>query len=197
MKLINTDIEGVYIIEPKIFSDSRGYFFESFNAAEFEALSGIHTHFVQDNESRSQQGVVRGLHFQRHPKAQSKLLRVIQGEILDIAVDLRRGSPTFGKHIGVVLSGENHRQLFIPRGFAHGFVVRRGDAILQYKCDNGYAPDCEGAIRWNDPTLAIDWGIAPHEAILSQKDSTSPRLSECGELFDYDIDYYAQTPSSI
>lgn len=190
MKLIHTDIEGVFIIEPQIFEDSRGYFFESFNTHKFAALTGINTHFVQDNESRSKVGVVRGLHFQLAPYAQSKLVRVVEGEILDIAVDIRRGSPTFGHHVGVVLSGDNHRQLFIPRGFAHGFVVLRGDAVVHYKCDNPYAPAAERAIRWNDPTLNIDFGINPEQVILSAKDSANPLLAQCDELFDYNIDYY-------
>ncbi|MBQ2784572.1 MAG: dTDP-4-dehydrorhamnose 3,5-epimerase [Alistipes sp.] len=190
MKLIHTDIEGVFIIEPQIFEDSRGYFFESFNTHKFAALTGINTHFVQDNESRSKVGVVRGLHFQLAPYAQSKLVRVVEGEILDIAVDIRRGSPTFGHHVGVVLSGDNHRQLFIPRGFAHGFVVLRGDAVVHYKCDNPYAPAAERAIRWNDPMLNIDFGINPEQAILSAKDSANPLLAQCDELFDYNIDYY-------
>lgn len=191
MKLIHTDIEGVFIIEPQIFEDSRGYFFESFNHSKFAALTGIDTEFVQDNESRSKQGVVRGLHFQLAPYAQSKLVRVTEGEILDIAVDLRRGSHTFGHHVGVVLSADNHRQLFIPRGFAHGFVVRRGDAVVDYKCDNPYTPAAERAIRWNDPTLNIDFGIAAQQAILSAKDAANPLLTQCDELFDYNIDYYA------
>ena len=191
MKLIKTDIEGVFIIEPKLFEDDRGYFFESFSESKFRELSGLNTTFVQDNESRSKEGVVRGLHFQLPPFAQSKLVRVVQGEILDVAVDIRRGSPTFGRSVAVVLSAENHRQLFVPRGFAHGFVVRRGDAVVQYKCDNYYAPECEGSILWNDTDLAIDWGISPESAILSAKDMLNRSLKECDELFDYSVDYYA------
>ena len=191
MKLIKTDIEGVFIIEPKLFVDDRGYFFESFSESKFRELSGLNTTFVQDNESRSKEGVVRGLHFQLPPFAQSKLVRVVQGEILDVAVDIRRGSPTFGRSVAVVLSAENHRQLFVPRGFAHGFVVRRGDAVVQYKCDNYYAPECEGSILWNDADLAIDWGISPESAILSAKDMLNRSLKECDELFDYSVDYYA------
>ena len=190
MKLITTDIEGVFIIEPKVFGDARGYFFESFSEQKFAELTGICTHFVQDNESRSEAGVIRGLHFQRAPHAQSKLVRVVKGEIIDIAVDIRRGSPTFGRSIAVRLSGDNHRQLFIPRGFAHGFIAL-SEAIVAYKCDDYYAPDCEGSIRWDDPTLAIDWGITSEDATLSAKDLASPTLGECGELFDYNIDYYA------
>ena len=191
MKLIKTDIEGVYIIEPKLFVDDRGYFFESFSESKFRKLTGLNTTFVQDNESRSKEGVVRGLHFQLPPFAQSKLVRVVEGEILDVAVDIRRGSPTFGRSVAVVLSAENHRQLFVPRGFAHGFVVRQGDAVVQYKCDNPYAPECEGSILWNDTDLAIDWGISPESAILSAKDMLNRSLKECDELFDYSVDYYA------
>ena len=191
MKLIPTDLDGVFIVEPKLFADDRGYFFESFSDAKFRELAGIDATFVQDNESRSREGVVRGLHFQLPPFAQSKLVRVVEGEILDVAVDIRRGSPTFGRSVAVVLSGENHRQLFVPRGFAHGFVVRRGDAIVQYKCDNPYAPECEGAIVWNDARLAIDWGIDSAKAILSAKDVANPSLDECDKLFEYGVDYYA------
>jgi dTDP-4-dehydrorhamnose 3,5-epimerase len=191
MKVVKTELEGVLIIEPRLFNDSRGYFFESFNAREFAALTGYDIHFVQDNESRSTEGVVRGLHFQLPPHAQSKLVRVITGTIIDIAVDIRRGSPTFGQHVAVELSADNHRQLFIPRGFAHGFIVKHGDAIVQYKCDNLYAPDAERAIIWNDEKLAIDWGIASAEAIISDKDALNPSLDECDTLFDYNTDYYA------
>lgn len=191
MIVTKTDIEGVLIIEPKIFGDQRGYFFESFNERDFAEATGIVTRFVQDNESRSTEGVVRGLHFQLPPYAQSKLVRVIEGEILDVAVDIRRGSPTFGHHVAIRLSGENHRQLFIPRGFAHGFVVLRGDAIVQYKCDNLYAPECERTIRWDDTTLNIAWGIDCHRATLSPRDSKAQTLEECDTLFDYNIDYYA------
>ena len=191
MKLINTDIEGVYIIEPRLFEDERGYFFEAFSERRFAELTGIETRFVQDNESRSVKGVVRGLHFQLPPHAQSKLVRVVRGTILDVAVDIRRGSPTFGRHVAVELSEHNHRQLFIPRGFAHGFSVLEGDAIVEYKCDNYYAPDSEGAIRWDDPTLAIDWQMANSETIVSAKDMANPLFEECKMLFDYNTDYYA------
>ena len=191
MKLINTDIEAVYIIEPRLFEDERGYFFEAFSERRFAELTGIETRFVQDNESRSVKGVVRGLHFQLPPHAQSKLVRVVHGTILDVAVDIRRGSPTFGCHVAVELSEHNHRQLFIPRGFAHGFSVLEGDAIVEYKCDNYYAPDSEGAIRWDDPTLAIDWQIANNETIVSAKDMANPLFEECKALFDYNTDYYA------
>lgn len=190
MKLIPTDIEGVFIIEPRLYSDERGYFFEAFSEKRFEELTGIHTAFVQDNESRSAKGVVRGLHFQLPPHAQSKLVRVVRGKILDVAVDIRRGSPTFGCHVAVELSEDNHRQLFIPRGFAHGFSVLEGDAIVEYKCDNYYSPEAEGAIRWDDPELAIDWQIEG-EAIVSTKDMANKLLQECDTLFDYNTDYYA------
>lgn len=191
MIVTKSDIEGILIIEPTLHSDDRGYFFESFNERDFAEATGITTHFVQDNESRSAEGVVRGLHFQLPPFAQSKLVRVIEGEILDIAVDIRRGSPTFGRYIAVRLSGKNHRQLYIPRGFAHGFVVVQGDAIVQYKCDNYYAPACERTIRWNDPKLNIDWGVDLQSVILSARDSEAATLDECDTLFDYNIDYYA------
>lgn len=191
MRILKTDIEGVLIIEPQLFEDERGYFFEAFSERKFAELTGIKTRFVQDNESRSSVGVVRGLHFQLPPHAQSKLVRVVRGAILDVAVDIRRGSPTFGKHIAVELSEHNHRQLFIPRGFAHGFSVLEGDAIVEYKCDNYYAPEAEGAIRWNDPMLAIDWHTTNNEAIVSAKDKLNPLFEECERLFEYNTDYYA------
>ncbi|MBP3534193.1 MAG: dTDP-4-dehydrorhamnose 3,5-epimerase [Alistipes sp.] len=191
MEVIKTEIEGVVIIEPKIFGDERGYFFESFNAAEFARKVGVNTVFVQDNESKSKYGVLRGLHFQKGEFAQSKLVRVVEGRVIDVAVDIRRGSPTFGKHVAVELSKENKRQLFIPRGFAHGFAVLSEEAVFQYKCDNLYAPDHEGAIAWNDPKIGIDWQIRPEDAILSEKDKKHPTLDEAEELFDYNTDYYA------
>ena len=191
MRILKTDIEGVYIIEPHLFEDERGYFFEAFSERKFAELTGIETRFVQDNESRSAKGVVRGLHFQLPPHAQSKLVRVVRGKILDIAVDIRRGSPTFGHYVAVELSEYNHRQLFIPRGFAHGFSILEGDAIVEYKCDNYYAPESEGAIRWDDPTLAIDWHIAHSEVIVSAKDKANSLFEACEALFDYNTDYYA------
>lgn len=191
MRILKTDIERVLIIEPRLFEDERGYFFEAFSERKFAELTGITTRFVQDNESRSAVGVVRGLHFQLPPHAQSKLVRVVRGAILDVAVDIRRGSPTFGRHVAVELSEHNHRQLFIPRGFAHGFSVLEGDAIVEYKCDNYYAPESEGAIRWDDPTLAIDWHISDNEVIVSAKDKLNPLFEECETLFDYNTDYYA------
>lgn len=191
MEVIKTEIEGVVIIEPKIFGDERGYFFESFNAAEFARKVGVNTVFVQDNESKSKYGVLRGLHFQKGEFAQSKLVRVVEGRVIDVAVDIRRGSPTFGKHVAIELSKENKRQLFIPRGFAHGFAVLSEEAVFQYKCDNLYAPEHEGAIAWNDPKIGIDWQIRPEDAILSEKDRKHPTLDEAEELFDYNTDYYA------
>ena len=191
MKLIETTLEGVVIIVPDIYGDERGYFYESFNTKSFTKLIGRDIAFVQDNESLSHKGVIRGLHYQLPPHAQSKLVRVVRGSILDVVVDIRRGSPTFGKYIAVELSAENHHQLFVPRGFAHGFKVIEGDAILQYKCDNHYAPECEGSIRWDDPTLAIDWQIVPSEAVVSARDQAAKLLEECDTLFDYNTDYYA------
>ena len=174
MNYIKTDIEGLWIIEPRVFGDNRGYFFESFSLRDFEAHVGP-VAFVQDNESLSERrGVLRGLHFQKGDQAQAKLLRVVQGSVLDVAVDIRPGSPTFGRHVSVVLSGENKRQFFIPRGFAHGFLVLEDHTIFQYKCDNYYAPEAEGSYRWNDPAFAIDWGISPEAVILSEKDARAP-----------------------
>lgn len=189
MNFIKTGIEGVVIIEPKLFNDARGYFFESFSQREFdEAVRRVR--FVQDNESRSSRGVVRGLHFQKPPFAQSKLVRVISGAVLDVAVDIRRGSPTFGRHVAVELSGENHRQVFIPRGFAHGFSVLTESVVFQYKCDNYYSPESEGAIAWDDPDLGIDWKIAPSDVILSEKDRCHFRLRDAEWLFDYNVNLY-------
>ncbi|WP_148371944.1 dTDP-4-dehydrorhamnose 3,5-epimerase [Bacteroides bouchesdurhonensis] len=177
MEVIETAIEGVVILEPRIFKDARGYFFESFSQREFEEKV-CETTFVQDNESRSCYGVLRGLHFQKPPFAQSKLVRVINGAVLDVAVDIRKGSPTFGQYVSVELTGENHRQFFIPKGFAHGFAVLSEEVIFQYKCDNFYSPECEGAIAWNDPDLNIDWHIPTDKVILSEKDRRHPRLKE-------------------
>ena len=177
MNFIKTDIEGVVIIEPRVFEDSRGYFFESFNLKEFEKAVGP-VSFVQDNESKSSFGVVRGLHFQKGEHAQAKLVRVVKGAVLDVAVDIREGSHTYGKHVAVELTESNHRQLFLPRGMAHGFSVLSEEAIFQYKCDNFYCPSSEGAIAWDDPDLGIDWRIPADQVILSVKDSRHPRLSE-------------------
>ena len=183
MKIHKCDIEGVVIIEPRIFADDRGYFFEAFSEREF-AEQVCDTHFVQDNEVRSSYGVVRGLHFQLPPHAQSKLVRVAKGHILDVAVDIRQGSPTFGQYVAVELSDENHRQLFVPRGFAHGYSVLSDEAVVEYKCDNYYAPESEGAIAWNDAMLAIDWCLPAEKVILSEKDKHHPTFAECNKLFD-------------
>ena len=190
MKLIiRTDIEGVVLLEPRIFEDERGYFFEAFSEREFTE-EVCNTHFVQENEARSTYGVVRGLHFQLSPHAQSKLVRVIKGRILDIAVDIRRGSPTFGQHIAVELSDENRRQIFIPRGFAHGYSVLSQEAVVEYKCDNYYAPESEGGIAWDDADLAIDWMVPADEMKLSERDKHHPTLAACRELFDYNDKLY-------
>ena len=184
MNVIQTDIPGLVIIEPRIFGDARGYFFESFSQKDF-GQQVREVRFVQDNESKSSYGVLRGLHFQKAPHAQSKLVRVVKGSVLDVAVDIRRGSPTFGKHVAVELSEDNHRQFFIPRGFAHGFVVLTDEVIFQYKCDNFYAPQSEGAIAWDDPDLGIDWGIPAGDALLSEKDSKHPLLKDIDSPFEY------------
>ncbi|MCC8088884.1 MAG: dTDP-4-dehydrorhamnose 3,5-epimerase [Rikenellaceae bacterium] len=188
MNVIKTDIEGPVIIEPKIFGDDRGYFFESYSQRNFEA-DVLKTEFVQDNESKSKYGVLRGLHYQLPPYAQSKLVRVISGRVLDVAVDIRKGSPTFGRHVAVELTGENHRQFFIPRGFAHGFVVLSEEVLFQYKCDNYYAPDHEGAVLWNDPALNIDWIVPESKILLSDKDKKNPLLDNA-PLFDFNDKLY-------
>ena len=177
MKILKTAIEGIVIIEPKIFRDARGYFFESFSMREFNEKVAPVT-FVQDNESYSSYGVIRGLHFQKPPYTQAKLVRVIKGAVLDIAVDIRKGSPTYGQHVAVELTAENHRQLFIPHGFAHGFSVLSEEVLFQYKCDNYYAPQSEGGILWNDPCLGIDWRIPAEKAILSEKDFKHPLFKD-------------------
>ncbi|HOG41113.1 MAG TPA: dTDP-4-dehydrorhamnose 3,5-epimerase [Bacteroidales bacterium] len=174
MNFIKTGIEGPVIIEPKVFYDHRGYFFESFSLREFEA-NVQKINFVQDNESLSaKRGVIRALHFQKGEAAQAKLIRVVQGRVLDVAVDIRPESPTYGKYVSVELSAENKRMFFIPRGFAHGYLVLEDNTIFQYKCDNYYAPEMEDTYRWNDPALAIDWGIDPKEVILSARDAEAP-----------------------
>ena len=182
MNIIQTNIADVRIIEPRVFEDERGYFFESFSAQYFQNEVGPVV-FVQDNESKSAYGVLRGLHFQKGAYAQAKLVRVIAGRVLDVAVDIRNGSATFGQHVAVELSGRNKRQLFIPRGFAHGFVVLSDNAVFQYKCDNYYAPQHEGAIAWDDPELNIDWRIDPRDIVLSEKDKQHPRLRNASCLF--------------
>ena len=189
MEVIQTAIPGVVIIEPRVFKDARGYFFESFSQRDFDAQVR-EVRFVQDNESKSSFGVLRGLHFQKPPHAQSKLVRVVKGAVLDVAVDVRRGSPTFGQHVAVELSAENHRQFFIPRGFAHGFVVLTDEVVFQYKCDNFYAPQYEGASAWDDPDLGIDWRVPSEDVLLSDKDRCHPRLKDAEWLFDYEEDLY-------
>ena len=184
MKYIKTKLEGVYILEPNLFGDRRGYFFESYNKKDFDNNIGK-VDFVQDNESKSCYGVVRGLHFQKPPYAQAKLLRVVKGAVLDVAVDIRKGSPTYGQHIAVELSAENHKQLFIPHGFAHGFSVLTEEVVFQYKCDNFYAPHSEGAIIWNDDTLKIDWGVPVEQAIISDKDAENPSFNCLESPFKY------------
>ena len=191
MNIIRTAISDVVIIEPKVFGDSRGYFFESWSERAF-AEAGINCRWVQDNESKSSFGVLRGLHWQAAPYTQAKLVRVISGRVLDVAVDIRRGSPWFGRHVACELSGENHRQFFIPRGFAHGFSVLSEEAVFQYKCDNPYMPSQEGAIAWNDPSLGIDWGLPEADILLSERDRHHPLLAGVDELFDYQTDYYAE-----
>ena len=191
INVIQTEIPGVVIIEPKVFSDSRGYFFESWSQKDFdEQVRPIK--FVQDNESKSSYGVLRGLHFQKGNHAQSKLVRVVKGRVLDVAVDIRKGSSTFGKYVSCELTEDNHRQFFVPRGFAHGFVVLSDIAVFQYKCDNLYAPTEEGAIAWDDPALGIDWKIPAVDVRLSEKDKHHPLLADALEFFDYSIDYYAK-----
>ena len=184
MEVIKTSIEGVVIIEPRIFKDARGYFFESFSQQEFEEKVGK-VQFVQDNESMSSYGVMRGLHFQRPPYTQSKLVRCVKGGVLDIAVDIRKGSPTYGQHVAVELSEDNHRQFFIPQGFAHGFAVLSGTAVFQYKCDNFYHPEADGGISILDESLGLDWRIPTEKAILSEKDTKHPLLKEFETPFVY------------
>lgn len=176
MKIKETGISGLLVIEPDVFGDSRGYFMESFSLRRFRELTGLDIDFVQDNESKSSYGVVRGLHFQRSPHAQSKLVRVVRGRVLDVAVDLREGSPSYGKHYAIELSGDNHLQMFIPKGFAHGFAVLSDEAVFQYKCDEYYAPESEGAVAWDDPDLAIDWMLPKEDIRLSDKDKSNPNL---------------------
>lgn len=189
MNVIKTEIEGVVIIEPRLFTDARGYFFESFSERLFnEEVRTVK--FVQDNESKSGYGVVRGLHFQKPPFCQSKLVRCVRGAVLDVAVDIRKGSPTYGRWVSCELTEDNHRQFFVPRGFAHGFSVLSDEVVFQYKCDNYYAPQSEGALAWNDPTLAIDWHIPADKVILSAKDANHPTLDAFDSPFDFAMDLY-------
>ena len=191
MKVIKTPIEGVVIIEPKVFKDARGYFFESFSLREFEEKVRK-INFVQDNESMSSYGVMRGLHFQCPPYTQSKLVRCVKGAVLDVAVDIRKGSPTFGQHVAVELTEDNHRQFFVPRGFAHGFAVLSETAVFQYKCDNFYAPQADGGISIKDDSLGIDWKIPTDKALLSEKDTHHVCLKDFDSPFSIDMDLYPE-----
>ncbi|WP_286031720.1 dTDP-4-dehydrorhamnose 3,5-epimerase [Phocaeicola coprophilus] len=189
MNIILSPIKGVFIIEPRLFKDDRGYFFESFSERDFNAQVR-EVKFVQDNESMSSYGVMRGLHFQRPPYTQSKLVRCVKGAVLDVAVDIRKGSPTYGQHVAVELTEENHRQFFVPRGFAHGFAVLSETAIFQYKCDNFYHPEADGGISILDDSLGIDWRIPTDHAILSEKDTKHPLLKDFDSPFDFNISLY-------
>ena len=182
MEYIETEIKGVFIIEPKVFNDARGYFMEAWKQAEFDEHVG-RTVFIQDNESKSSYGVLRGLHYQKGDASQAKLVRVIKGKVLDVAVDIRKSSPTFGKYVMVELSEDNKRQFFIPRGFAHGFLVLSDEAIFTYKVDNPYAPQCDAGIRWNDPDVGIEWPIDPKKVLTSEKDLNQPLLKDA-EVFE-------------
>lgn len=192
MEIIKTALDGVVIIEPKIFKDTRGYFFESFSQREFEEKVRP-IKFVQDNESMSSYGVMRGLHFQKPPFTQSKLVRCVKGKVLDVAVDIRKGSPTYGRHVAVELTEDNHRQFFIPRGFAHGFVVLSKTAVFQYKCDEFYHPEADGGISIKDESLGIDWKISMDKALLSEKDIKHLCLKEFDSPFDYGMDLYSES----
>jgi dTDP-4-dehydrorhamnose 3,5-epimerase len=183
MDYIKTSIEGVWILEPKVFSDARGYFFEVWKQADFDEHIGRHVEFIQDNESKSSYGVLRGLHYQKGEWSQAKLVRVIKGRVLDVAVDIRKSSPTFGQYVAVELSDENKRQFFIPRGFAHGFLVLSDEAVFTYKVDNVYAPQHEASIRWNDETIGIDWPIDPKDVLTSEKDLKAAALVDA-EVFE-------------
>lgn len=189
MNIIKTALEGVVIIEPRVFEDPRGYFFESFSERDFNTQVR-EVRFVQDNESMSGYGVMRGLHFQRPPFTQSKLVRCVKGAVLDVAVDIRKGSPTYGQHVAVELTEDNHRQFFVPRGFAHGFAVLSDTAIFQYKCDNFYAPQADGGISILDDSLGIDWRIPTDKAILSEKDTKHPLLKDFDSPFDINEPLY-------
>lgn len=190
MKFTRTKIPDVVLIEPKVHGDTRGYFIETYRADKLEAFLGYKINFIQDNESKSSRGVLRGLHYQLHPAAQTKLVRVIQGRVLDVAVDIRKDSPTFGKHVCVELTAENKRQLLVPRGFAHGFVVLEDDTIFAYKVDNYYSPENDRGIAFDDEELGIDWKILKEELLLSNKDTKQPKLSETEDIFDYRVNYY-------
>jgi dTDP-4-dehydrorhamnose 3,5-epimerase len=191
MKFIRTEIPDVVICEPVVHGDTRGYFVETFRQDKLEEFLGFKINFCQDNESKSSRGVLRGLHYQLAPSAQTKLVRVIQGKVLDVAVDIRKESPTFGKHIAVELTSENKRQLLVPRGFAHGFVVLEDDTIFAYKVDNYYSPKNDRGIAFNDLDLGIDWQVDAASLNLSAKDKTQPKLEETNDLFEYGVNYYA------
>ena len=191
MKFIRTDIKDVIIIEPEVHGDDRGYFLESYRQDQLEEFLGFRVKFCQDNESKSSKGVLRGLHYQLAPHAQTKLVRVIKGSVLDVAVDIRIGSPTFGQHVAVELSAENKKQLFVPRGFAHGFIVLEEDTIFAYKVDSYYSPECDRGIAFDDPSLNIDWILQKEQLKLSEKDLKQPKLNQTNELFDYGTNYYA------
>ena len=191
MDVIKTAIDGVVIVEPKVFKDARGYFFESFSQREFEEKVRK-INFVQDNESMSSYGVMRGLHFQCPPFTQSKLVRCVKGKVLDVAVDIRKGSPTYGQHVAIELSEDNHRQFFVPRGFAHGFVVLSETAVFQYKCDNFYAPQADGGISIKDDSLGIDWHITTDKVLLSEKDTLHACLKDFDSPFTYEDDLYPE-----
>ena len=191
MNFIRTDIPDVVIVEPAVHGDERGYFVETFREDKLEAFLGYKINFCQDNESKSSKGVLRGLHYQLPPFAQTKLVRVIQGRVLDVAVDIRKGSPTFGQHVGVELSVENKRQLLIPRGFAHAFVVLEDDTVFAYKVDNYYSPECDRGILYADEALGIKWPFSREALNLSEKDTKQPKLNETDDLFEYGVDYYA------
>lgn len=191
MKFIRTDIEDVVIIEPQVHGDNRGYFVETFREDKLEEFLGYKINFCQDNESKSSRGVLRGLHYQLAPDAQTKLVRVISGSVLDVAVDIRKGSPTFGKHVAVELSSDNKKQLLVPRGFAHGFIVLEDDTTFAYKVDNYYSPQNDRGIAFDDVDLGIDWKIAHSELNLSQKDTTQAKLCDAKDIFEYGINYYS------
>ena len=191
MQFIRTDIEDVIICEPKVHGDARGYFVETFRADKLEEFVGYKINFCQDNESKSSKGVLRGLHYQLSPHAQTKLVRVISGRVLDVAVDIRKGSPTFGKYVAVELSAENKRQLLVPRGFAHGFVVLENDTVFAYKVDNYYSPECDRGISFDDESLNINWILNKEELNLSAKDTVQPKLHETNDLFEFGVNYYA------
>ena len=191
MTFTRTAIPDVVIIEPKVHGDSRGYFVETFVSNKIEEFLGYKINFCQDNESKSSKGVLRGLHYQLPPHAQTKLVRVISGRVLDVAVDIRKNSPTFGQHVAVELSGENKKQLLIPRGFAHGFVVLEDDTVFAYKVDNYYSPECDRGIAFDDKNLNIDWILNHNELNLSAKDTKQPKLNETNDLFEFGVNYYA------